>query len=605
MAVAHLETLGQRLRETIGERLHALPLPPSIWRVLTFQKLTGWPPEKSTRDTAWLDGLRGVAAFLVMIGHFGPTFWSPMTYEAPFGANNKGTQGGEDNPRVPMNDIFRLPLLRVWFSSGHAQVSIFFVLSGFVLSWSPLRSMRQGQGQNSTLGQSLSSAVFRRWIRLYLPCFAIAFWQLWEYRAGWRVMAGVPNEEYVFMQIWDFIKRSARFANPFWINRAENQYVHAYDWTMWTIPHEFAGSLMVFLTVLAISRIKKAWKRTVVLSMLATVAFMAAQWDFWLFATGVLFANYVVAQGGFEKLDPSRLQQSMWIATLLIGLLLAGVPPRLDVYYDRPDYEWLDMFTPEDWQDIEGGGRLWWCLGGILCVISFAHLPLARKFFELPLMRYMGRISYMLYLVHRIVLNLVGGRLTTAVYKTFGRSGYIDISKAADGSFKAGGNFGFRCITYFIYLILLVVIVPLVFLASHWAERLIDAPSTRLARSIDTWFVKGGADQTESEKTMEELETLPTHSVTLPTHASDHTRSHTDTPSSSSRAADEADDHTRNYVDTPPSSTRAADEADSHSRSYTDASPSSSRAADEADDEDAPLLAEDPFHDVHSERQQV
>ncbi|KAK6405711.1 hypothetical protein LTR95_018739, partial [Oleoguttula sp. CCFEE 5521] len=237
MIVAHLETLGQRLRETIGERLHALPLPPSIWRVLTFQKLTGWPPEKSTRDTAWLDGLRGVAAFLVMIGHFGPTFWSPMTYEAPYGANNKGMQGGDENPRYPMNDIFRLPLLRVWFSSGHAQVSIFFVLSGFVLSWSPLRSMRQGQSQNSTLGQSLSSAVFRRWVRLYLPCFAIAFWQLWEFRAGWRVMAGVPNEEYIFMQIWDFIKRSARFANPFWINRRDNQYVHAYDWTMWTIPH--------------------------------------------------------------------------------------------------------------------------------------------------------------------------------------------------------------------------------------------------------------------------------------------------------------------------------------------------------------------------------
>ncbi|OQO12496.1 hypothetical protein B0A48_03138 [Cryoendolithus antarcticus] len=540
MTVANRKSLGSRLRALL----------PTIWHALTLRNLTGWPPEKSTRDTAWLDGLRGVSAFLVMIGHFGLTFWRAWTYDAPFGANDVRTQGGPDNPRAPLHDIWRLPILRVWFSSGHAQVAIFFILSGFVLSWGSLRSMRQGQ--TSALGSSLGSSVFRRWIRLYLPCFAVAFWQMLELRVGLRGNITITIEKYLYMQVWDFIKYSAIFANPFTINRDDSQYIHKYDWTMWTIPHEYAGSLLVYLTVLGVSRCNSQRKRTAVLLLLAVTAHIAAQWDFWLFATGVLFANYVVARGGFAQLghDSSFLVRTVWVLVLIVGLLMAGIPPKAREYYDRHGYDWLDRLVPKAWEEHEGGLRLWWCWAGILCVTSCAHLPLARKFFELPLMRYMGRISYMLYLLHRVVLNLVGQPLTEAVYKPFGRTGYIDFSKAGDG--KVGGNFAFRCITFLIYLILLLVMVPLTFLVSHWGEVLIDAPSTRLARSVDNWFSKSGEEKVEETV---KLDTLPSHAVHL-------------------------------------------------SESPT-LPPSRSRATDEAEYEDEPLLAGDELHGEASERQHV
>jgi hypothetical protein len=130
--------------------------------------------------TSYLDGLRGVAALFVVIHHYAHLYTeSSMTgyhYE-------KAAKGSHDW-------FFLMPLVRV-IHSGHFMVAIFFVISGYVLSYRSLKLARQGKYVE--LLDSLSSSVFRRWLRLHLPVvastflgFILARWGMWhDLPKGW------------------------------------------------------------------------------------------------------------------------------------------------------------------------------------------------------------------------------------------------------------------------------------------------------------------------------------------------------------------------------------------------------------------------------------
>jgi hypothetical protein len=99
------------------------------WNIQTFLRRPQSSVPEVLRETAWLDGVRGVAAFLVMNFH-AHGWWVDRDTDAPFGANDDSW------------DIWRLPLLRLWFCSGYSQVNLFFILSGFVLVSQPARDYR-------------------------------------------------------------------------------------------------------------------------------------------------------------------------------------------------------------------------------------------------------------------------------------------------------------------------------------------------------------------------------------------------------------------------------------------------------------------------------
>src|SRR5690242_11309159 len=92
-----------------------------------------WPDQKPTykiHPTSYLDGLRGLASFIVCICHYTE---SNHGYFVPtYGLNG-------DKP----SSFIQLPFLRIIYS-GRPMVHIFFVISGFVLSYKPLKSIHQG-----------------------------------------------------------------------------------------------------------------------------------------------------------------------------------------------------------------------------------------------------------------------------------------------------------------------------------------------------------------------------------------------------------------------------------------------------------------------------
>lgn len=430
------------------------------------------------RDTSWLDGLRGVAAFLVMVYHYHLDTFSSST-EAPYGA-----------PDTHPWEIWRLPYLRIIWCSGHTQVGIFFVLSGFVLSWSSLSSIREGRHEKFVM--SLSSTAFRRWMRLFVPCFIIGILSLIQFYAG-LVELLFTREETFLAQLVDYLWECERFANPFHLERNNWEVLNKYNHTMWTIPVEWAGSLIVFLVLLMVSRIQNYGRRTIILVMVPIYSCLSAKWNYWLFTTGILLADYVKQAGGFEQLSDrmSRRSRLFWIFILLVGGWLGGIPGKRD-WYERPGYEWTDNWIPTNYQDIEGGQRYFWCWSGIMIIWGLAHFAILRRFFERPSCRYLGKISFMLYLTHRMIGTILGGQIRKQILNILGT--HYRNPEQPDFDLVEIKGFLLNIVGY---LLMWVCLLPLALMLANWSTVLVDEPSVTFAKWVDDKFVNGVVLQDE------------------------------------------------------------------------------------------------------------
>ncbi|KAH8765357.1 acyltransferase 3 [Diaporthe sp. PMI_573] len=114
-------------------------------------------PGKQRDKIKCLDGLRGVACFLVFNYHF---LW-PWTPLIMLGYGARPPYSPE-----PFTEWASLPIVCL-LHRGRPMVAIFFAISGYVLCRHMLRSMYQGRLDD--VRKRLGSAVFRRIFRLYIP----------------------------------------------------------------------------------------------------------------------------------------------------------------------------------------------------------------------------------------------------------------------------------------------------------------------------------------------------------------------------------------------------------------------------------------------------
>lgn len=163
-------------------------------------------------------------------------------------------------------------------------------------------------------------------------------------------------------------------------------------------------------------------------------------------------------------------------------------PPGDDLY-TTPGYTWL-RYVPVppgyggDGEVVIDKGRIWWGLGGILVVTSACHLRAVRKFFELGFNQFLGRISFMLYLIHFFVNNLVSQRLKGILYQAFCTREHSDTFNSELYKSNAFKNIA-------IYFILWSVSVPMALSTAHFLEVWVDKPCTEFGRWLDDKLVNG------------------------------------------------------------------------------------------------------------------
>lgn len=357
----------------------------------------------SLRRTAYLDGLRGFAALLVLFVH--------NFNEAHFGKwDIIGNTFGFDKTYY----FVSLPGIRLLFDGGHAGVSVFFIISGYVLSAKSLSLIHRNE--TSKLADSVSSALFRRWFRLYIPVFGITFvWMTCWHLFGWRYQVGFAKapESKWWDELWVWYCDSKNFSYIF-----QNEPKSAYSFHVWTIPFEFRGSIVVYTSVLAFARLSRAVRLWCEVVLIWYFLFIVDAWYCGCFATGLLFCDLDLLADS-DQLPQAikslgRHKTTIWYGLLVLGLYFSGVPSSSDdVKHLRlnPGWYFLSFLKPQAFWDV----RLFYrYLGAAMLVASIPHIRWLRGFFESRFCQYLGRISFALYLVHGPVLCILGVRFYAA-----------------------------------------------------------------------------------------------------------------------------------------------------------------------------------------------
>ncbi|GAB1217755.1 hypothetical protein ATERTT37_006996 [Aspergillus terreus] len=467
-SIGHLSENWQDYAHALSRRL-LIALTPSYLQ----HWVGGQPPEPTKLHAiAALDGLRGWACLLVFNFHFLFTY----TWKVAIGWGFNGENFS----------VLQLPIIHM-LVSGHIMVAIFFVISGYVLSYKPLKTIRSRSFDQTFT--TLASSTFRRGLRLYIPSIvgiAMVFIavRLGVYNYSHKVLnAGHTivgtNEQHppimksFFKQFWDWYYTVVRLMNPWdWA-----LYYNNYNPHLWTIPVEFRCSIVLFLTILATSRVRTGIR----LALVSTLVWFCMRWGRWdvvLFLSGMLMAEADLINGTWERPPaaaeekpwipryPSKHQifrfssRRFWIGLFVLGLYLGSAP---NVGYKwTPFYMWTWKVTPKTYLEPH---RFPQTLGAVAIVYSINHSRDIQRLFVNPLSQYLGKISFAFYIVHGPILHSLGYSLMPNIWRITG--------KQTDFQYCLGFFIGWA------------ICLPLSLWAGDIFWRAVDIPSVKFARWLE------------------------------------------------------------------------------------------------------------------------
>lgn len=426
--------------------------------------------KEEDRSTAFLDGLRGLAALLVYISHQHP-WW----YGIGNDLNNGFGYHGEMS-------FATFPFIRTVLTGGNAAVAIFFVLSGYVLSIAPLRVIRDGD--RAKAHRRLVSAFIRRPFRLFIPAlgisFAFAMWMHLPFGLAPRLEWPVPQDTFI-AEIGKWIYESILMMNPFEKHGIFTRW-YCYDPPAWTMAVEWGGSMLVFSVLGVVALVPQ--HRMSICSITGIVLFAINQWAMALFLAGVVLAindldgiDRALLGKRFSKQAVNTAYNTMFVLSWWILCQPAG-KREPEISYDTPGWYYMTMIIPPNYYNDEFW-RFWNAIGAVFLVYTVLRIKWLQSFFTTRALKYLGRISFSLYLLHIPLVWTVGDRIC----RMFGviRQDFpmwydnrLPIPDIGPRGFSTG------------FLASQALIFPLTALLAEFCTRFLDGPSVRIGRAIVT-----------------------------------------------------------------------------------------------------------------------
>jgi peptidoglycan/LPS O-acetylase OafA/YrhL len=326
----------------------------------------------------YLDGLRGIAALLVVVSHCA----SAMFPGVAFGI---AAHGGE---RV----LYATPILNLPFQGGF-MVCLFYVLSGFALSYHSLARRSRAPAV---------SGLVRRYPRLMVPVLTgtlIAFVLLELSLEPVRRASFLTGSAWWFRyKQFDPSLGDALYSGT--IGVFTNSY-SAFDPPLWTMHNELLGSLLVFAILLALPW---RWTRVVayiVVALWSQGGYMSA------FVAGMAICEVSIAAG-----PRLRRGAALFVPLGLYGLLLASTPVASAI---RPAFyeALLPPLFGSDPLDQRIAAQI---IGATLVIAGLVAIEALQRPFTTRPFLFLGRISFALYILHFLVLNSVGAVIVSALY---------------------------------------------------------------------------------------------------------------------------------------------------------------------------------------------
>jgi peptidoglycan/LPS O-acetylase OafA/YrhL len=342
--------------------------------------------------TAYLDALRGYAAFIVFVCH-------------SFNSNDRTWR--------------RQPFISVLFA-GRGMVALFFVISGYVLSYSLLKNIRRQESAPTLEG--LASSTFRRYLRLYGSTVLAIFITLIMVRLGWYT-GGALGELYkpsLVDQIKDWLLDVIFFCNPFadmrgyWYNGLlDTRYLP----TMWTIPVEFRGSIIVFSFCAATCKLSTR-SRMILTWMIILVGYVwnalyVSEFLYGLFLADISLSRHPerlvrpgdlprtreMSLGSQSKKQPIQVK-ICYSLLLLLGIFILGQPDQTDLgICGQFPWAFLKSFIP-GYYSSEAGQYWYLSMGAFLLVLSLDSYPTLHRPLEWGVSQYIGELSFGIYALH-------------------------------------------------------------------------------------------------------------------------------------------------------------------------------------------------------------
>lgn len=429
-------------------------------------------PRKELHATAWLDGLRGFAAFLVYWQHHqgwarvGITASDAM--ETAFGYNDQYY-------------FAQLPGIRLLFTGGHIAVSCFFIISGHVLSAKPLALIHAGEFMK--LEDNLAGAMFRRWPRLFLP----ALFTTLLYATSWHVFGfwtAFPEHQKTYVE--ELIEWYKQFKGFSWVYRTDEKLWLRYNFHLWSIAVEMRGSVIIFTALLAFSRCRRNTRLLCEVVLTFYFLFIVDGMLYAMFCGGMLLcdldnlARKDDLPSFFYNLKPYK--NSIFWTLFFSGIYLGGVPSidfhtSISLLEESPGWKWLAKLKPTS---VSESDYKWFYLfwGAIFLLSSIPRIPILKSFFETRFNQYLGRLSFSLYLIHGPVLWTLGDRL----YLAAGWAREVNVDPVRDwiGIFplSKAGPLGLE----FGFWVPHLIILPFTLWVAEVSTRLFDRPSNKFAR---------------------------------------------------------------------------------------------------------------------------
>ncbi|KAF2208633.1 hypothetical protein CERZMDRAFT_101378 [Cercospora zeae-maydis SCOH1-5] len=441
--------------------------------------------------TASYDGLRGVACLIVFNFHF----LYPYTKTITHGFRLFDGPDGDVTAGHPL----QLPILCL-LVRGRAMVTLFFAISGYVLSYSFLSATQTADAESMKRWTRLSSLTLRRWMRLFLPAttsmlivmvatYLGAFdagrefqksspWLTgsWEQHPPRRNTFGAQLEDFSWMW-WDW-------QTPFqW-----RLYYSWYDPHTWTIPVEFRGSIVLFVLLLGSAGLKQSWRK-VVFAFVTVYCFASKRWDSAAFTSGALVADLHLWQGAastmaefdektslprwrrgkvsgiFVRMIGKHVRTALKTMLFVTSLWILSFPD--DEAWITPGFSWLNDMTPSSYDGRELRPYMFWhAFAASFILWSVQRLHYIQAFFCLSIPQYLGRLSYAFYLVHGPLLHGIGFALQPKIFEAFG---------AADSNTKWVGALMLG------WMIMLTLSISV----AHMFWKVVDMPLVRLAKWME------------------------------------------------------------------------------------------------------------------------
>jgi len=389
---------------------------------------------KSINKISYLDGIRGVAAFSVVIHHFLLAF-----YSACYNFDEHATHLHNWDVK------FGRSLYNV-FANGNYCVCIFFVLSGFVLS--------RKYFKNNTL-EFLISGAQRRFVRLYIPVAAaliIAFIMMEAHAFFNHQVAPITHSDwwlgvqFGFTDIWTQFYKCLLYRTMFFVDGT-------FITSTWTIAIEFYYSMIVFAFLALTHGTRNRTTSLIIMLLFCCLtdnAFLTA------FMLGISL-NYTEARKNHLSRKTLLFASA---ALLLVGLVLGSYPTNnqiLHTFYGRTP-EFIVLTINSNW---------FHTVGAYLLVLAFVLSTRLQHFLSLRLFRFLGYISFAIYLLHPLVIGSITSYIFLQAYPRVGYNASVGLA----------------------FLVTIAACVP----ASWLMTRYIDGPGIKLAKKIYTRYFKNTA----------------------------------------------------------------------------------------------------------------